>query len=311
MDSSKITPITVFTGYLGAGKTTIITKILEQYPSADQFLWLKNEYGDVNIDSELVKETGVQVKEIVNGCLCCILIGRLGDAITEIVENYNPKRIIIETSGSAYPGPIALELSKLSHIVRMEAMITVVDVLNFPGYVDKSFTAKLQTKYTDLVLLNKHEAVDERRLDDVLDDIYELNPDAPKVKTDHGWVPSDLIFSLDGGDDYGQEVKPNKKHNHELERIEFITSKTFMGKEIENYLTNLSKENIYRLKGIFRTDNQTLAVNYVAGRFEISPLNHTVKLSTCLVVGERLQKELPKLLSSFNLNQSEVKTFFN
>jgi len=100
-------PVTVFTGFLGAGKTTIIINLLKQMPPDYKMVMLKNEFGNIEVDSKLVKDSNIKVTEMLNGCLCCILVGKLGNAINEILEKYSPDHILIETSGSAYPAPIA------------------------------------------------------------------------------------------------------------------------------------------------------------------------------------------------------------
>ena len=165
--------------------------------------------------SLIARESNISVREITNGCLCCILVGAMGDALQEIADMH-PDRIIIETSGSAYPAPIAMEIKKMDHLLRNEGIVTVVDVLNFPGYSDKSYTSKLQCKCTDLVLLNKHELVsDPHRLDSVLDDIYEVCGNVPKVKTMKGVVPCELLVSLRGRDasSYDDSTLTNITHH--------------------------------------------------------------------------------------------------
>src|SRR5690242_204186 len=106
-------PTTVVTGYLGAGKTTIILNLIKQLQEDYQVVWLKNEYGNLSIDSELAKEHNIEVKEMLNGCLCCVLVGKLKDALHEIIRDYTPDRIIIESSGTAYPLPIVLEINEI------------------------------------------------------------------------------------------------------------------------------------------------------------------------------------------------------
>ena len=191
------TPITVFTGYLGSGKTTIILSLIKQLPASYRCVWLKNEFGDLDVDSQLAKESNIEVQQILNGCLCCVLVGRLGEALEEIRAKYDPDRVIVETSGSAYPAPIAVEIHRHPDTLKLDGIVTVIDVLNFTGYRDKSFTAKVQAQYTDLILINKHELLTERQLDDALDDVYELNLTTPKIKTDHGRVSPELIFGID------------------------------------------------------------------------------------------------------------------
>ncbi|KAJ3146752.1 hypothetical protein HDU89_006007 [Geranomyces variabilis] len=191
-------PITVFTGFVGAGKTTIILSLLKRLPVGYKVVLLKNEFGDVKVDSELARESNVQVTEMLNGCLCCVLVGQMANALNEIRETQNPDRIIIETSGSAFPAPIAWQIRQLSDSFSLDAIVTVVDCVNFRGYEDTSYTARLQAQYSDLILLNKHELVNERQLDDVIDRVNDLNTDTVKVHVDadKGIAP-DLVFGID------------------------------------------------------------------------------------------------------------------
>ncbi|KAJ3164469.1 hypothetical protein HDU88_005346 [Geranomyces variabilis] len=191
-------PITVFTGFVGAGKTTIILSLLKRLPVGYKVVLLKNEFGDVKVDSELARESNVQVTEMLNGCLCCVLVGQMANALNEIRETQNPDRIIIETSGSAFPAPIAWQIRQLSESFSLDAIVTVVDCVNFRGYEDTSYTARLQAQYSDLILLNKHELVSERQLDDVIDRVNDLNTDTVKVHVDadKGIAP-DLVFGID------------------------------------------------------------------------------------------------------------------
>lgn len=275
------TPITVFTGYLGAGKTSIIIDLIRQLPPDYKCVLLKNEYGDVAVDAELARASHIQVKEIINGCLCCVLVGRMEFAIDELIETYHPDRILIETSGSAYPAPIAVQLHHMGERVHLDAIITVVDALNFPGYQDKSFTARGQLKYTDLILVNKHELVDERRLDAVMDDLYDMNMKTPKVKTDHGHVPADLIFGLDTklfNDEAAVQVmladsRDGDHHAKDIEVAEVKTDIVLDPARLETLLTSLDAEYVYRVKGIVvRPDGGARLLNFVAGRWDWTDL---------------------------------------
>eukprot|EP00959_Pyramimonas_sp_CCMP1952_P234721 4904302-Pyramimonas_sp.AAC.1 len=226
-------------------------------------------------------------------------VGQLGNALEELIETQNPDRIIIETSGSAYPAPLAWELRKYEPKIHLDGIVTVrashcsllskhcetlqareqclareqsrqrgresstltlraepafateicakalngshttrflrvafdglsigspiaqvIDAVNFKGYDDKSYTAKEQCKYTDLILINKHELVpDERTLDTVLDDVHELNPETPKVRTigPKGAVSADLVFGLDTKlfKDAGEVQLAMSQHEHD------------------------------------------------------------------------------------------------
>lgn len=298
---SERVPITVFGGFLGAGKTTIILNLIKELPKNYRVVWLKNEYGDTAIDSVLAHEKNIAVKEIVNGCLCCVLIGRLGEALKEIVATYKPERIIIETSGSAYPGPIALEIRKLGEPFYLDGLINVIDALNFPGYIDKSYTAKLSTQFTDLILINKHEGLSERQLDDILDDVYELNLDTPKIKTNRGKVDPSLVFGLDSN--LPLKFIDSPKIHNEVEMLEITSRKIFQVKEISRLLHGLPKDNFYRIKGMINTDDGVKMLNYVFGRFDFTSLKEFQGPTQLLFLGQALSPYKGKIQNFF----SEVK----
>ncbi len=309
----KPIPITVFTGYLGSGKTTVILNLVKQMPPDYKMAWLKNEFGDTKVDSELMKETSIASKEMINGCLCCVLVGKLGNALKEIAKNYSPERIIIETSGSAYPAPIAWEIRRLSDQFKLDSIITVIDAINFPGYKDKSFTAKLQAEYTDLILINKHEAISESKLEAVLDDIYDLNLLTPKVKTDRGKISPDLIFGLDTDlfskwQDVASQQK-NQKEYHQQSEVEIInvkTKKEFEQKKLEEFLKSLSKEYFYRIKGVVKMAGKFYLLNYVFGRFDFTPLTKYQGASKIVFMGLELANFKNKIKDGLKVEEAEI-----
>jgi len=134
----------------------------------------------------------------VNGCLCCTKVGELADSLKALHE-LRPHRILVEASGSALPGPLVWEIAKASEIVRVDGVVTVVDCANFARLNNFSRTAKIQAKCTDLVLLNKVELAGDDLIDQVLDDLHELVPDAPKVRTQGDKAATDpaVVFGLD------------------------------------------------------------------------------------------------------------------
>ncbi|KAJ3322697.1 hypothetical protein HDV06_002748 [Boothiomyces sp. JEL0866] len=241
--------ITVFTGFLGAGKTTIILDLLKKCPNDYKIVVLKNEFGDVKVDSQLLN-SHVQVTEMMNGCLCCVLVGQMKNAILEIQEKQNPDRVIIETSGSAFPAPIAWQIRELKDDnIRLDSIITVVDCVNFKGYADTSYTAKMQAQYTDLIMLNKHELVSERELDIVVDYVNELNTDTPKIKWDENCA-FDVCFGLDTHLFKSKEGIVDLDMLHHEREIDIITvlhdSYQFDKLSIEQLLQRLPKDEVYR-----------------------------------------------------------------
>ncbi len=297
-------PVTVFTGFLGAGKTTIIINLLKQMPPDYKMVMLKNEFGNIEVDSKLVKDSNIKVTEMLNGCLCCILVGKLGNAINEILEKYSPDHILIETSGSAYPAPIAWEIQKMEDKLKLDGIITVIDAKNFEGYKDISYTAKLQAQYTSLILINKHEKLSEIELDKVIDDVYELNPQTPKIKTDKGFVDADLIF---GSNLKLPSIKSSsnidKTHHHnEVDIMELITYESLNYEEFDSFIKSLSKWDFFRIKGLIRTDKGNFILNYSFGDFEFIKYNYEAESTQVTFMGKNFSFHFSKLKGKFGNN---------
>ncbi|KAL0081630.1 CobW/HypB/UreG, nucleotide-binding domain-containing protein [Phycomyces blakesleeanus] len=287
---TKPIPVTVFTGFLGSGKTTAILSLIRKLPSGYKTCLLKNEFGDIAVDSQLAKESNIGVQEMMNGCLCCVLVGQMKRALQELKEKYNPDRIIVETSGSAFPAPIAWQIRELaSEGFVLDSIITVIDCVNFRGYEDNSYTAKLQAQYTDVILLNKHELVSERGLDDVIDHVNELNTDTPKVRCSADGISPDLVFGLDTSlfqlnhDSTGGSLEPlvfNPDHHaNEVDLLQVIetteqSKEPLTEKELERFLATMPKEDIYRIKGFVRLDTGLSILNHAFGRHTLTPVTH-------------------------------------
>jgi G3E family GTPase len=218
-------PITIVTGFLGSGKTTLILNLVPQLRASNpeyKLALLKNEFGDLAVDSQLAASSSISgVQELLNGCICCNLVGQLGPALNELVGSVKPDRIIIETSGSAFPATLALEVNRIARDTKqfvLDGVVSVIDVENWQGYEDTSYTAKIQARYTDLIVFNKWETAGEDRYDECLDRVGDLDVDVAKVKSDKGVVGMDVIFGIDGG--LAQELTEEdiSKHEHKHEQ---------------------------------------------------------------------------------------------
>ena len=251
----------------------MILNLIPQLPKDYKLALLKNEFGDVAIDSELVATSAIAgVQELLNGCLCCNLVGQLGDALDTLRRDVDPDRIIIETSGSAFPATLAMEVNRLgreSGNYTLDGVIVVIDVENWQGYEDTSYTAKMQAKYTDLIVFNKWESVDERRYDDCLDRVGDLELQVATVKSDKGRVDQDVLLGLDSA--FAKELDPldphqqneaqhEHKHDHasEVEVLSLtlssddITAHGVNLDSLETFLLAAPKDEIYRIKGIVK-----------------------------------------------------------
>lgn len=308
-------PVNIFMGQLGAGKTTVILNLIKQLNSDNEvnpsdIIWLKNEYGDVSVDSELAKESNIQVKEVLNGCLCCVLIGKLHNAIEEIIQKYSPKRIIIETAGTAYPYPIVHELAEIKELT-LDSLNLIIDVLNFERFGDRSVMAKNQGKFIDLIVLNKYELLEKEnqteKFDIVEDQIYELYPDVPKTKSSKGIVSKDLLIGINSSNYKELETMKDDSellhyHDEEIEAFSFTSSNTntFDLEKLKNYLESLKNDDFYRIKGIVRTNNGSRLINWVYGRLDISELKGYMGDNKMNFVGRKIGGLKDKVISELN-----------
>jgi len=223
-------------------------------------------------------------------------------ALLELKDKYDPDRIIIECSGSAFPATLAFQIRKLevetSGKLKLDGIITVIDAENFLGYEDTSPTAKMQASFTDLILINKWEHVSDRALDIVLDHLNTLNDSTPKVRCcEQGGVDPNIIFGLestlcpesnDAGDFHHDEVETITIH-HDMPGHAGLTKAV-----LERAFGYLSKDVVWRVKGFVRIIEGTTGqesvhiVNWAFGRYDLLrtelPGKELIRLS---VMGER------------------------
>lgn len=281
------TPVTIITGFLGAGKTTLILNLIPQLPKNYKLALLKNEFGDVAVDSQLAGSAAISgVRELLNGCICCNLVGQLSEALFQLKDAVAPSRIIIETSGSAFPATLAMEVNRVSRehpgSFNLDGVVSVIDVENWKGYDDTSYTAKMQAKYTDLIVFNKWELVDERMFEDALDRVGDLEVQVAWVKSHKGWVDVEVIMGIDRalvrdeGLRSAMEFNEQNRHEHavsdihahdhhqnEVEVLSVVltnadTSKPPQGVVLDSFeelLLSAPKDEVYRIKGLVLSSN--------------------------------------------------------
>lgn len=276
-------PVTIVTGFLGSGKTTLILNLIPQLPPSYKLALLKNEYGDLAVDSALASEVSISgVRELLNGCICCNLVGQLSDALFELKNEVNPDRVIIETSGSAFPATLAMEINRIGRETpgsfTLDGVLSVIDVENWKGYEDTSITAKMQAKYTDLIVFNKWELVDEMVFERCVDRVGDLGVDTAWVRSRKGLVDLGVVVGIDGAlinkktEDFGKEVAAEEKshqhqhgdhehydnHQDEVEVLSVVlksntedsSSSSINIEEFEDLLLSAPKDEVYRIKGL-------------------------------------------------------------
>ena len=191
-------PVTILTGFLGAGKTTLLNHILSNQQGLKTAV-LVNEFGEIGIDNDLVVATGDDMVELSNGCICCSINGELLDAVYRILDRPEPvDYLVVETTGLADPLPVAMTFlgSDLRDATRLDSIITLVDAENFGPEILEGEVARAQVVYSDMLLLNKCDLVDETRLEALEQELRAIKTDARILRSVKGEVPLPLLLSV-------------------------------------------------------------------------------------------------------------------
>jgi G3E family GTPase len=207
-------PVTILTGFLGAGKTTLLNHILSNQNGIKTAV-LVNEFGEIGIDNDLVVATGEDMVELSNGCICCSINGELLEAVYRILDRPEPvDYLVVETTGLADPLPVAMTFlgSDLRDQTRLDSIITLVDAENFSDELLEGEVARAQIVYSDILLLNKCDLVEEGRLAALEDQLRTIKTDARILRAVTGEVPLPLLLSV--GLFESDKVVAQQSHEH-------------------------------------------------------------------------------------------------
>jgi len=191
-------PVTIITGFLGSGKTTLLNHILQNQQDLKVAV-LVNEFGDINIDSQLLVSVDENMMELSNGCICCTINDGLVDAVYNVLERGDRiDYMIVETTGVADPLPIALTFlgTELQHLTRLDSILTVVDSEAFTSEHFNSDAAYAQIMYGDIIILNKTDLVSEEKLQELETYINKTKTKARILRSHLGVVPLPLILDV-------------------------------------------------------------------------------------------------------------------
>jgi len=216
-----MTNVTIISGFLGAGKTTLIQKLLKEAFAGEKCVLLENEYGEVGIDGGFMKDSGIEITELNSGCICCTLAGDFTDAIGEIVEKFHPDRLIIEPSGVGKLSDIRRvveEQEKETGLVHFTGSATVVDAGKCRMYM-KNFGEFFidQVKCAETVIFSRTQLVSQEKLEKAFELVRELNAEARLISTPWDQITGSVI--VDAIEHPAQlvdvnSVAPRHEHHH-------------------------------------------------------------------------------------------------
>ena len=218
-----MTKIDIFSGFLGAGKTTLIKKLLQEALDASKVVLIENEFGEIGIDGGFLKEAGVEIKEMNSGCICCSLVGDFGSSLKEVIETYHPERILIEPSGVGKLSDVMKAVQNVDTDAKVElnSAVVVVDANKCKMYA-KNFGEFFlnQIEHAGTIILSRTADISESKLNTALEIIREHNDKATVITTP--WDELDgkkILETIENAKDLEAELmaevaKLHDEHHH-------------------------------------------------------------------------------------------------
>jgi G3E family GTPase len=248
-------PVTILTGFLGSGKTTLINRVLKEQ-HGQRIAVIENEFGEAGVDNDiLLNETGgEQIIEMNNGCVCCTVRGDLIRILGELKERRDSgklkfDRVIIETTGMADPGPVAQSFfidEKIGNYYLLDSVLTVVDAKHAPGQLDEFREAQEQVGFADRILMSKTDLVSEADQEKLKRRLAKMNPRAPIRKVHFGDTPIEDILDIRGFNlNATLEIDPDfledsgHEHDEHVSSFVFRSDKPFDSAKLEEFLSGV------------------------------------------------------------------------
>ena len=217
-----MTKIDIISGFLGAGKTTFIKKMLEEVFSGEKVVLVENEYGEVGIDGGFLKDSGIEIKELNSGCICCSLVGDFNRSLNEVIETYHPDRILIEPSGVGKLSDVMSSVKDMEkdHDVKLNALVTVANAMKATKQMKafgEFFNNQIENATT--VVLSRTQNMTEEKLELCVKEIQKLNPKAAIITTPWDSISGEQILKvIEQQDSLMQEMmKEYEEHHHDHE----------------------------------------------------------------------------------------------
>lgn len=331
--------VDIFSGFLGAGKTTLIKKLVEEAYKGEKIVLIENEFGEIGIDGGFLKDSGIEINEMNSGCICCSLVGDFGKALRQVIEQFSPDRILIEPSGVGKLSDIIDAVRNL-HIeeVLLNGFTTVVDAGKAKLYM-KNFGEFFnnQIEHASSVILSHTSKISEDKLSKAVEMIKEHNPHAVIITTEWDKLTGEQILAAIERKDTIEEALHylEEEHHHDYEHhhdhdhehhdgecccghdhhhhhadevfssIGIETAKKFTKEDIQKALAALEDEHEYgfvlRAKGIVEAaDGSWIHFDYVPGEPDVRTGGAAVTGRLC-VIGSQMKEDKVKEL--FGLGQ--------
>ena len=215
----KMTKIDIVSGFLGAGKTTLIKKLLKEALADTKVVLIENEFGEIGIDGGFLKEAGIEIKEMNSGCICCSLVGDFGTSLNEVLDTYSPERIVIEPSGVGKLSDVmkAVQDAMADREVELNSAVAVVDACKCKMYI-KNFGEFFvnQIEHAGTIILSRTDKISEEKLAACVSMIREHNEKATIITTPWNELEGkDILETIEGAKDLEAELMQEVMAHHE------------------------------------------------------------------------------------------------
>lgn len=307
--------VDIISGFLGAGKTTIIKKLIDSDLKNEKIMVIENEFGEVSIDGLILNKYGINIKEINSGCICCNLTKDFKESIKDIKEAFNPDRIIIEPSGVSKLSDIIKSL-KETNLVEINNLITVVDAVNFKTYLENfNEFYKDQLLKASTIIINDRVNKDSKLINAVEEEIKKINKHCNIITKKDNEFDGNYILSVAEKDLNKKDEKKifmktagigsmrkvvKEHHKDDFNNLTLKTDKVFNKSVLQKLFTTKIKSgycgNILRAKGMIELDNSKwIEFHYTPGFFNIYESEKQPK-GIMVFIGDNINKESLKEL---------------
>ena len=213
-----MTVIDIYSGFLGAGKTTLIKKMIQEAYCGQQLVLIENEFGEIGIDGGFLQDAGINITEMNSGCICCSLVGDFGKALTEVIERYHPDRIVIEPSGVGKLSDVVAAVEKvIGEDVVLGNTVAVADAGKVKVYMKnfgEFYNNQIETAGT--IILSRTDAIAQAKLDGAVVLLREHNADATLITTPWNELTgSQIMDAMEGKDTAAKDLVKEEHHHHE------------------------------------------------------------------------------------------------
>ena len=323
-----MTKVDIFSGFLGAGKTTLIKKLIADGYNGAKLVLIENEFGQIGIDGGFLKESGIEITEMNSGCICCSLVGDFGTALQEVIEKFSPDRILIEPSGVGKLSDVVAAVKRVEG-TEICGTVTVIDASKCRVYL-KNFKEfyENQIKYAGTIILSRTGNISQEKLDQAVELIRAINDHSQIITTpwdelsgvqilkaiEEPLTAADMAAALLEAEkhehehhhhhDHDEDEHEHEHHHHGhdadeiFDSIGFETSRHFTQDEIKAALASLDENAKYgmilRSKGIVAGENgQWIHFDYVPGESDVRTGASDVT-GKIVVIGSGVNKEAVK-----------------